>query len=346
MKRRPTMRDVARLAGGLHPSTVSLALRNSPAISKETTRRVQNAARKIGYRPDPLLDAYNFHRKEVLPHKTLPVVAFLCDLSSRDAVQESRIHKAYLEGCQKAAETLHCKLDYFYLAPGQLGAERLHAILLTRAISGVIVAGFTTDPFGGVFPWREYSAVKIESPHLACPSYTVAVDRRNAARLAWQKLREQGGRRIGLALSSGAQPWHRDLYEAGVLLQQAKTEGAPEIPVLKLDRDDEPRAVCHDWIRRQAIDAVICDRPELVSEILRARSAGDPAVSFACLDATEAPAEIQGALPDHVQAGEHAMTQTVGLLRANDRGPSETPSLTYIPVSWRDPLPATVALPA
>lgn len=338
MKRRPTMRDVAELAGGLHPSTVSLALRNSPAISKETRRRVQNAARKIGYRPDPLLDAYNFHRKEVLPHKTLPVVAFLSDLPSRDAVLASRLHKAYLEGCQKAAETLHCKLDYFYLAPGQLGAERLHAILQTRAISGIVVSGFTTNPFGSSFPWREYSAVKIESPHLDCPSYTVAEDRRNAARLAWQKLHDQGRRRIGLALSEKVLPWHADLYEAGILLQQAKNPGAPEIPVLRLGTSSDAKA-WNEWLKRHSVDAVICDRPALLSELGKNGPATPPTTAFACLDATEAPDEMQGALPNHALVGEHAMTQTVGLLRANDRGPAETPSLTFIPVSWREALP-------
>lgn len=342
MKRRPTMRDVALLAGGLHPSTVSLALRNSPAISRETRRRVQNAARKIGYRPDPLLDAYNYHRKEVLPHKTLPVVAFLSDLPSRDAVLESRVHRAYLEGCQKAAETLHCKLDHFYLAPGQLGAERLHAILLTRAISGVVVAGFSTDPFGTAFPWQEYSAVKIESPHLACPSYTVAVDRRNAARLAWQKLRGQGAGRIGLALSARVQSRHGDLYEAGVLLQQAKDAEAPAIPALRIGQPGQSPKALADWLRRHAIDALICDRPSLVEEADRCRPAGSPALNSACLDATEATGELQGVIPDHALAGEQAMTQTVGLMRANDRGPAETPSLTYIPVSWRDRLATAI----
>jgi len=53
------MRDVAEMAGGVHPSTVSLVLRNSPNISEATRRRVLAAVRKTGYRRDPMLEAYN-----------------------------------------------------------------------------------------------------------------------------------------------------------------------------------------------------------------------------------------------------------------------------------------------
>ena len=44
-----TMSDIAA-ALGLHPSTVSLALKDSPRIAKETRARVQAIAAEMGYR--------------------------------------------------------------------------------------------------------------------------------------------------------------------------------------------------------------------------------------------------------------------------------------------------------
>lgn len=67
---RVTMRDVARWAGGKHPSTVSLALQNHPAISPETRKRIQKAAKIAGYRRDPLLDAFNARRLSTLRHRS------------------------------------------------------------------------------------------------------------------------------------------------------------------------------------------------------------------------------------------------------------------------------------
>jgi LacI family transcriptional regulator len=50
-KPRPTLRDVALLAG-VSPATVSRALRDSPLISAETTSRVKTAATSLRYRSD------------------------------------------------------------------------------------------------------------------------------------------------------------------------------------------------------------------------------------------------------------------------------------------------------
>jgi LacI family transcriptional regulator len=48
---RPTLRSLAEITG-LGISTVSQALRNSPAIAEETRKRVQLAAQQAGYRPN------------------------------------------------------------------------------------------------------------------------------------------------------------------------------------------------------------------------------------------------------------------------------------------------------
>jgi LacI family transcriptional regulator len=49
--KRPTLKSLADITG-LGVSTVSQALRNSPAIAEETRRRVQLAAQQAGYRPN------------------------------------------------------------------------------------------------------------------------------------------------------------------------------------------------------------------------------------------------------------------------------------------------------
>ncbi|HEX2155052.1 MAG TPA: LacI family DNA-binding transcriptional regulator [Acidimicrobiia bacterium] len=63
----PTLRDVAERAG-VHPATASRAL--NPAlpgrISPETTRKVQEAARVLGYRPDPAARSLRTRRSGVV----------------------------------------------------------------------------------------------------------------------------------------------------------------------------------------------------------------------------------------------------------------------------------------
>ena len=77
--RRPTLRDVAE-AAGVHPATASRAL--DPAlpgrIGAETTQRVQEAARRLGYTPDPLARGLRTRRSGVVgvvvPDLTNPVI--------------------------------------------------------------------------------------------------------------------------------------------------------------------------------------------------------------------------------------------------------------------------------
>ena len=67
--RRPTMKDVAALVG-VHQTTVSLALRDHPGIPVATREKIREAAARIGYRPDPALDAFNFYRLSNHPIRT------------------------------------------------------------------------------------------------------------------------------------------------------------------------------------------------------------------------------------------------------------------------------------
>ena len=65
---RITMKDVA-LKIGVHTTTVSLALRNSPQLPLATRERIQTVARKMGYRQDPMLTALVAYRANVSAHK-------------------------------------------------------------------------------------------------------------------------------------------------------------------------------------------------------------------------------------------------------------------------------------
>lgn len=80
MSSRPTIRDVARRAG-VHPATASRALNpDLPGrITSQTTRRVESAARELGYHPNPIARSLRTRRSGavgvVVPDLTNPVIA-------------------------------------------------------------------------------------------------------------------------------------------------------------------------------------------------------------------------------------------------------------------------------
>ena len=65
--RRVTQREIAH-AAGLHFSTVSLALRNSPLLPLATRKKVKQIAQSLQYQPDPMLAALNAYRTLSLIH--------------------------------------------------------------------------------------------------------------------------------------------------------------------------------------------------------------------------------------------------------------------------------------
>lgn len=65
MHRKPTMNDVARLAG-VGTMTVSRVLSGTAHVSEETTRRVQLAIDSLQYRPNELARAFRGHRSRTI----------------------------------------------------------------------------------------------------------------------------------------------------------------------------------------------------------------------------------------------------------------------------------------
>jgi LacI family transcriptional regulator len=327
------MLDVAKLAGGVHPSTVSLVLRNSPNISEATRKRVLEAVRKVGYRRDPLLDAYNHHRMGVIPHKTEPIIACVSDLDSRDEAEHQEPYRSFLKGARAAAENLHSRLELFLTGKNQLSPERLNGILHARGISSILIMALRSGPGRLAFTWEDYSAVRIESPRLPQPRLAVSTDQRQSARLGLRSLLEAGYMRIGLLLRPGTSLANRDLLLAGHLLEQSLLPPGARIPPLLLPATGEHRNLVRDWIHQHRIEAVLAESPALAALMPPATEPHAP--GFAVLDVSGAPAELAGIMPDHERVGAQAVEQLVSLMRANQRGPAPTESCTYVPVRWR-----------
>lgn len=333
------MRDIAQLAGGVHPSTVSLALRNHPGISEATRKRVCAAARKLGYRPDPLLDAFNTHRLEVLPHKAPPIIAFVADFDSKTALEKSPQHNALWAGARSAAEMLHCQIELFLVGKNQLSPERLNSILRARGIVSLVIAACRPTTAQLSFNWKDYSGVKIESAHLTVPLYTLSSDQRQAARLAFRRLYALGYRRIGIATFHGGEGRQDDLFRAGFFLEQSRSSEASPNPPLELVNGISADVIS-SWIRTHALEAVVSDWTDLPATLGRAGWRIPEDLAVALLDLTGDASSFAGIMPDHMRVGAQAVEQVVGLMRINQRGLPPTASCTYVPVAWKDGISA------
>ncbi len=328
------MREIARLAGGVHPSTVSLALRDAPSISAGMRKRIQRLAARAGYRRDPWLDAFNARRLTHRAHRTQPVIAWIVDLESRSALLASARDAAMWRGASKTAETLHFGIEAFYLRKSGVTAKRLESILTARGIESVVLADHAM-PSATAAWWDRFSLVTVFGGASLPRGSAVGADLRQAARLATLRARELGGRRIGMWLRDDRGAGWNDLLTAGYLLEQSLTGNAATLRP-EVTTESPQTSELTAWIEAKAIDFVLSDWPEMGARLSAAKSGRVRKLPWVSLDVTDAAANAPGVVLPHERIGRFAIEQVVNLARTHQRGQRGRVATTFVPVGWRD----------
>ncbi|PTY05598.1 hypothetical protein DB347_14600 [Opitutaceae bacterium EW11] len=340
-----TMDDVAA-AAGVHPTTVSMALRAHPSIPPATRERILAEARRIGYVRDPLLDAFNFHRLSKLAARQSPSIAFVVDSNSAPYFFGSPYHPLVWEGVRAVAESQHLTVEVFPLGTKDMTPSRLNTIISSRGISGILLSTFTPATKAIDLDWDNYSAVKIESHHLLPQHDIVSSDQCQVARLCMTKLRERGYRRIGLATARDDESRLQDNFSSGVLVEQASMPESECVPPLLFERTDIATIAAQvvEWIREYKVDALMSNWHELLtldpdgrgSRLSTTTFRIPQEVAYASLDAPSNCAHMGGIVQNHRLVGMRALEQLSVLVRTYQRGAPKNPSATYVPGYWQE----------
>ena len=321
------MKDVAQLIGDIHPSTVSLALRNSPRISCEVRLKIQKAANQIGYRRDPQLDAFNQHRLKIIPQRASRHIAAISDFSSAEELSASPHHAAARAGALEAAKRLHCKLDFFFCGPGQPSPRRLETMLDARGLRALLLFGVKADSSVMDFAWPRTCTMAIDSWQLHRPLYRVTPDHRAATRQLWHHAWAQGCRHIAMIRSGSALPVNDERAVAGFLLEQLRHSQATPIPIFTLGPERKTGVSFQKWLRTHRPLAIL--HSSAITKKLSALLKGQNVRCYA-YDALS-PAE-PGIFPDYAEVGRRAIEQLVTLIQTNQLGLPPTAACTYIAV--------------
>ncbi len=192
-----TIREIAEKAG-VSKSTVSLALRQDPACSTKTIKRITRLANKMGYRPNPLVKANMANMRLGKRRKNVQsILAYFYD-TSRGSPYELESFKG---ACKRADELGFALEPFAYNEPG-LSPKRLLQILRSRNVQGILI-GENDSPIQHIdLKWDEFAVATI--------GYTIqdpCVDRigydhvENMNQL-YNDLRRRGYQRVGLAVRS------------------------------------------------------------------------------------------------------------------------------------------------
>jgi LacI family transcriptional regulator len=332
-----TLSDVARVAN-VHPTTVSLALRDHPSIPVETRARIRAVAKELGYRRDPLLDAFNFHRVKNARRPRRLAMAFVVDGTATRFFGSKGYHPLVFDGARAVAEAHNYSIEAFTIGPKDMAPSRLKTILSTRGITGVLLSTFDIDTDRLELDWEHYCTVKIESLHLAPHCDAVSSDQLQVARTAMRRLRECGYRRIGLATAKEDESRLSESFRMGMLVEQASMPEDERVTPLVFALADVSSltSILPDWLRAERVDVIISNWNELLEILPAAHIRVPDQVAFASLDTPPTMTHVGGVVQNHRLVGIRAMEQLCLMAETHQRGSPETQSITYVPGFWRD----------
>lgn len=347
--RRITLADVAREVG-VHVTTVSLALRNSRRLSAATRARIKKVARRMNYRSEPLLQALVPYRGRTRP-RPVATLAYVTSWDTRLRWQSSTAHPQCYRGAQARATELGFKLEHFWGGEPGLPAARLTRILLARGISGLILASYCHDAGDAPpFDCTRFSAVAIGSQPQRPALHNVTTDQCGIVRLAVQRARAAGYRRIGFVMHRGWCSSCDSLWAAGFLGEQAQMDPADHVPMLLFPpagpadacrRDASAEATVSTpaferWFNRHRPELII-SKASFVNPALTALGLGVPdTVAFVDLFVEDARGFAAGVRQNHREVGEQAVELLAAQLQQGKFGPPAIGSTTLVPGTWVD----------
>lgn len=327
-----TQRDIAR-ACGVHPSTICLALKNSPSIPAETRLKVQSVAEELGYRPNVAARNLALLRGDKGSGGSLPI-AWINQEPDRNHWRHDPEARAHFEPARRRAEELGYHLEDIWAREPGMSVGRLVQIVRARGIEGVIFPVHRTFDFSMLTPaWNDFALLGFNDHRLAewvdvvCPDHY-----RNTENLC-RHTRRLGCERVGLALTGSFDAATNGLVHACFLRRSAEEPPGERVPICLLPDDQDAGSVLFQrWLETHEPATVITPDSALVTQ---AQAAGHHAVWLG-LGSSATP--FDGGLDDGAgQVANVAVECIVEKMRQFEKGMRESTRLHLLKGVWNEP---------
>ena len=326
------MADVAR-AAGTSVSTVSLALRNSPLISGATRRRVQEAAVKVGYVPDPHVAQLMSYLRRPSPQKSAGVLAYLTAFEPPEAWRSVRVWGRYHAGAVRRAAALGYKLEEFAVRSTGMTEKRLSRVLQARGIRGLVIAPLPEGTHDLDFEWEHFSAVGIGLSLTAPRLHRVVHHHFGSMADALQQVRARGYRRMALVL----EPYHdaRVEHHWSAAFLSGLRQGGDRDPALIFEHLNQP-AEFIDWFRRYRPELLVADNLVAARILDQAGFRIPRDYAYVSLNLVAIDKGFAGIDQCSENIGECAVTRLFASLQQNECGVPAVAETILVPGGWVD----------
>jgi DNA-binding LacI/PurR family transcriptional regulator len=323
-----TMATVAR-AAGVATSTVSKALRDDPTIPATRRIEIQGHARRLGYRPNPMVAALmarlHSQRRRNDPYH----IAWIDLWTNEQEAARTTDFPLMLRGAVQRAQELGYQIEVHRVARDGTSAARLHEILISRSQWGVIIPPVPREAMSYALNLEGLTGVTIGTSLHEPVMHRVASNLFQGCQLACRQLRLRGCRRIGLALSSAMHERVEKKWFGAFVAEQAGWPRSESVPALLVEEHEETRF--RRWIERHRPDAVLLAEPG-VERWLRSAPIEITAVWLRLIGSNRKEAIGIDTRPDKMGAA--AVELAVAQIHRNERGSPQTPHILLLDGVW------------
>ena len=323
-------------AAGVSKSAVSLALRNDPRIPEATRLRIQNIAREMGYRRNPVVDSL-MTQLRAGRQPTFQANLGLINCSPLQDLSKNHTFRRLREGVIRRAEDLGYGIEEFWLQQPDMRPQRLKQIVETRGIRGLILIAAlspSTIDQGYIDFWYDFACSVIGVTHLNNKLNCSSNDQYLTARRATEKVLELGYKRPMLVIPSDDDALLEDKFSAGFYSITRSLAAGDQLNVVSLNIADPGAALLA--IRQQKPDVVITNKSELYNALQDDGVSLPKDLGLVHLDWHDALANMAGMRQNNRVVGSAGVDLVVGQLQKNEFGSQEFPKVVQIESIWVD----------
>ncbi len=330
MPARITQKTVA-LAAKVDPSTVCLALNNSPNLPAETRERIIAIADKIGYRRDPMLGALAAYRRATAKPAFHGVLGWMVNSEGGYDWWGPPEYREYFAGAEECATQLGYQLVTLDLDEYRSNSKRLNGVLRARNIRGILVCPQPQAHTLLELVIEDLSAVTFGYTLQSPPLHRVTSHHYAAMRETLGELRARGYQRIGYAIPQSHNERLDRNYMAGYLLEQSDWPDTQRLPPFV----GEPRlGPFRTWLRATRPDALVTTH-YIFPEMISALGIKVPAkLGVAIISLAESVREYAGIDEDSREVGRVAVGQLAALVERGEKGLPARPQSVLVRGIW------------
>ena len=224
---RVSLRAVAK-ASGVSIGTASQALRNEGDTSRVTAERVREIARKLGYKPNPLMASLASRQFRAGGRFKQAGIAFVANPPENWAYR----HAQFLSAMRKQTELMGFRMECHFVK-GSSDLEQLSRQLFHKGVLGVVFGLFLHQDWLVHEMWEPFSIIccggRFNRPLLD----TVKVDVGHVVRRSVEMAISKGFKRIGLTSvrHHGERVWDDDIREGVINLLHDRLPETQKTPI-------------------------------------------------------------------------------------------------------------------